>query len=71
MAQKKDSNARWILKPMEYCIHFFGSGEIEFTNRGNIKIGKIGVQRKGGDGGAKTAQMLQFKIDPTLLFDAD
>lgn len=69
VAQKTNTNARWVLKPMNYCLNFFGNENIEFTNRGNIKIGKIGVQRKGGDGGAKTAQMLQFKIDPTLLFD--
>ena len=28
------------------------------------------MQRKGGDGGRETANMLQFKIDPTRLFDA-
>lgn len=27
------------------------------------------MQRKGGDGGRKTAQMLQFKINPAELFD--
>ena len=26
--------------------------------------------RKGGDGGRDTAKMLQFKINPALLFDA-
>ncbi|ELG7727472.1 type II restriction endonuclease, partial [Campylobacter upsaliensis] len=30
-------------------------------------IGKVGIQRKGGDGGKKGAKMLQFKVDPTLL----
>ena len=29
------------------------------------------MQRKGGDGGRKTAQMLQFKINPALLFETD
>jgi hypothetical protein len=28
------------------------------------------VQRKGGDGGRETAKMLQFKINPALLFEA-
>jgi len=69
IAQKKAENARWILKPMNYCLNFFGNGTIEFTNKGNVRIGKIGMQRKGGDGGKSTACMLQFKIDPTLLFD--
>ena len=68
VAQKVDDSARWILKPMNYCLNFFGNGEIEITNRGNFKIGRITMQRKGGDGGRKTAQMLQFKINPAELF---
>lgn len=68
VAQKIDDSARWILKPMNYCLNFFGNGEIEITNRGNFKIGRITMQRKGGDGGRKTAQMLQFKINPAELF---
>jgi hypothetical protein len=69
VAQRKAVDARWILKPMNFCLNFFGNGAVEFTNRGNNRIGKIGVQRKGGDGGADTAKMLQFKISPTLLFN--
>ena len=68
VAQKIDSNAKWILKPMNYCINFFGSGDIQITKRGNFRIGKITMQRKGGDGGRKTANMLQFKINPIQLF---
>jgi hypothetical protein len=70
VAQKVNKNARWILKPMNYCVNFFGNGEIEISKRGTFKIGKITMQRKGGDGGRKTAQMLQFKINPAELFDA-
>ncbi len=33
-------------------------------------FGRITMQRKGGDGGRDTAKMLQFKINPALLFDA-
>ena len=29
------------------------------------------MQRKGGDGGRITANMLQFKLDPTELFDEE
>lgn len=68
VAQKIDGAARWTLKPMNYCLNFFGNGEIEITDRGNFKIGRITMQRKGGDGGRKTAQMLQFKINPAELF---
>ena len=69
VAQKVENSARWILKPMNYCLNFFGNGDVAITNRGNIKIGKITMQRKGGDGGRKTAQMLQFKINPAELFN--
>lgn len=68
VAQKVDKNARWVLKPMNYCLNFFGNGEIKITKRGNFKIGKITMQRKGGDGGRETAKMLQFKINPAELF---
>jgi hypothetical protein len=69
VAQKLKQNSRWVLKPMNYCLNHFGNGEIEATQRGNFKIGKITMQRKGGDGGRKTANMLQFKINPAELFD--
>lgn len=69
VAQKVEKNARWILKPMNFCMNYFGNGEIEITNRGNFKIGRITMQRKGGDGGRDTATMLQFKINPAELFD--
>ncbi|MBO4752932.1 MAG: hypothetical protein J5526_09370 [Bacteroidales bacterium] len=69
VAQKVAHNARWTLKPMNYCLNFFGNGDVEITNRGNFRIGRITMQRKGGDGGRKTANMLQFKINPAELFD--
>ncbi len=71
VAQKVEKNARWILKPMNFCMNYFGNGEIEITNRGNFKIGRITMQRKGGDGGRDTAKMLQFKINPAELFDIE
>jgi len=71
VAQKVAKNARWILKPMNYCMNYFGNGEIEITTRGNFKIGRITMQRKGGDGGRDTAKMLQFKINPSELFDIE
>jgi hypothetical protein len=69
VAQKIANNARWILKPMNYCMNFFGNGDVGITKRGNFYIGKITMQRKGGDGGRSTANMLQFKINPAELFD--
>jgi hypothetical protein len=69
VAQKIEKDARWILTPINVVLNHFGNGEILITKQGNIKIGNITMQRKGGDGGRKTAQMLQFKINPAELFD--
>jgi hypothetical protein len=49
-------------------MNVFGGGDIRITNQGSLKIGKIGMQRKGGDNGRDTANMLQFKINPVELF---
>ncbi|MBI4723362.1 MAG: type II restriction endonuclease [Candidatus Stahlbacteria bacterium] len=69
VAQKINKNARWILRSMNYCLNFFGNGEIKISARGNFKIGRITMQRKGGDAGRETANMLQFKINPAELFE--
>ncbi|MDP8258198.1 MAG: type II restriction endonuclease [Candidatus Aadella gelida] len=69
VAQKIENNARWVLTPMNCAINFFGGGDITVTDRGSLKIGRITVQRKGGDAGRDTANMLQFKINPAELFD--
>ncbi|MCA9037680.1 MAG: hypothetical protein KDA91_21250, partial [Planctomycetaceae bacterium] len=45
----------------------FGNGPVTVTPRGSIRIGQITMQRKGGDAGRPTANMLQFKINPALL----
>jgi hypothetical protein len=57
-----------IICPMEQVLSHYGSQEVVITKRGNLSVGKIGMQRKGGDNGRKSAQMLQFKADPTQLF---
>jgi hypothetical protein len=69
VAWKPGDKTSWVLKRDEEVEHFFGDGKIELTSGGNLKIGKITVQRKGGDAGRDTAKMLQFKINPALLFD--
>lgn len=71
VAKKVKKNSRWILKPMNFCLNHFGNGTIEITKQGNFKIGRITMQRKGGDNGRDTAKMLQFKINPAELFDVE
>ncbi len=36
VVQKIKTNSRWILKPMNYCLNYFGNGEVEITKRGNF-----------------------------------
>jgi len=66
--KKKDENPEWIIRDINFVLNFFGDGEITITKQGSLKIGKITMQRKGGDGGRETAKMLQFKINPIELF---
>lgn len=54
---------------MNYCMNLFGNGNVSITPRGSIKIGNITIQRKGGDRARDSANMLQFKINPCLLFN--
>jgi len=69
---KKDSRSYdWALKDINKVMNIFGQGDVRITKQGSLKIGQIGMQRKGGDGGRESAKMLQFKINPCLLFGKD
>ena len=61
--------SKWVLKSINEAMNVFGSGDIRITSQGSLKIGKIGMQRKGGDAGRDSAKMLQFKINPVELFN--
>nr|WP_270962943.1 hypothetical protein [Campylobacter upsaliensis] len=63
---KLEDKIEWVLKPINEVINFYG-GEVMFSPQGSLKIGKVTMQRKGGDGGRESAKMLQFKIDPCKL----
>ncbi len=69
VAQKTNANSRWVLKNINEALQHYSQGEVSISPRGSINLGSILVQRKGGDGGRDTAKMLQFKLDPTSLFD--
>lgn len=64
-----EKESKWILKSMNQAMNIFADGSVRITNRGSLIIGKIGMQRKGGDNGKDSSKMLQFKINPVLLFD--
>jgi len=63
-----NNESRWVLKSINYAMNVFADGEVRVTSQGSLKIGKIGMQRKGGDAGRPTSNMLQFKINPVELF---
>lgn len=67
--KKKNQNPEWCLKHINYVLNVFGGGDVRITNKGSFKIGKITMQRKGGDASRKTSKMLQFKINPMELFN--
>tara|TARA_B100000575_G_scaffold244165_1_gene208182 strand:- start:285 stop:1031 length:747 start_codon:yes stop_codon:yes gene_type:complete len=69
VAQKIQDNQKWVLKPINVVMNHFNDGCIEITPRGSLKIARITMQRKGGDGGRPSANMLQFKINPAELFE--
>lgn len=63
----KTAELRWVLKNINEVINFY-DGEVSISPKGSLKIGKITMQRKGGDNGRKSANMLQFKLNPCELF---
>jgi len=60
---QKDTNI-WTFVLMSVVMNFYGNGKVFITKQGSLKIGKIGMQRKGGDAGRPSATMLQFKMNP-------
>jgi len=70
VALKADKDGKWILKSINHAMNVFADGEVRITPQGSLKIGKIGMQRKGGDAGRDTSKMLQFKINPVELFSS-
>lgn len=70
VAWKATDKPKWVIRSSADAIKFFSEGPVELTKAGNLKIGRITLQRKGGDNGRETAKMLQFKINPVQLFDA-
>ena len=67
--KKKSEKPEWVLQHINHVLNIFGSGDVNITPQGSLKIGKITMQRKGGNAGRETSKMLQFKINPMELFD--
>ncbi len=69
VVMREEEPIKWVLKPINEVLNFFGNGEIKKSPKGSVSIGRITMQRKGGDNGRPSANMLQFKIDPTKLLE--
>jgi hypothetical protein len=60
----------WHLYPMAQVIDCCCSEAPSITKAGNLTLGLgLTLQRKGGDGGAKTANDLQFKLNPKRIHE--
>lgn len=68
VAQRVKNNAKWILVNINDALNHYSQGDAQISPRGTLYLGRLTIQRKGGDGGRDTAKMLQFKLDPTELF---
>ncbi|MBC7473464.1 MAG: type II restriction endonuclease [Candidatus Sericytochromatia bacterium] len=66
VTRKNDAVIDWILKDINFVCNFFAKGSVEVTNKGNLKIGRMTAQRKGGTPDPKS---LQFKLNPLDLFE--
>ena len=66
---KENDTTTWALADINKAMNIFGDGNVVISRNGNLYIGKITMQRKGGDNGRESANMLQFKINPALLFE--
>lgn len=66
IAKQSNLNGTFVY-PMDEVISFYFDEDPTITPKGNFKIGKVTLQRKGGDRGRPTANMLQFKIDPARI----
>jgi hypothetical protein len=61
----------WHLYPMQVVIDRCCSELPEINDNGNLILGLgLTLQRKGGDNGAKSANDLQFKINPMMIHEA-
>jgi len=68
LVHKIESAPKVYLFDINKYINFFIGDSDEstaiITKKGCFRLGRVTIQRKGGDGGRKSATMLKFKLDP-------
>ena len=65
VTEKDEDRYRWTIADIATVCNFYSQGEVEVSPRGNLKIGRITLQRKGG---TPDPTSLQFKCNPLALF---
>ena len=60
----------WCIANVNQVVQFMGEGDVKLSSRGSLLIGRILMQRKGGDNGRETAKCLQFKENPMEILRA-
>ena len=66
---KNGTITKWVLKEIDFVLSKYSEGDVVISPRKSLNIGRVSVQRKGGDNGRETAKMLQFKFNPLDLID--
>lgn len=61
-----DGSKQWLLKNINEVINFYAQGDVQLSKNGNLQIGQLTAQRKGG---TPDPTSLQFKIKPLALFE--
>lgn len=61
-----DGSKDWVLKNINEVIDFYVQGDVKMNENGNLVIGQLTAQRKGG---TPDPTSLQFKIKPLALFE--
>jgi R.HinP1I restriction endonuclease len=65
---ENEIESKWVFKSINEVLNHYSKGDVKISPRGSLNIGRLTMQRKGGDGGRDTANMLQFKFNPLELF---
>lgn len=65
---KENTTTTWTLRDINTVMNFFGGDKVCISPKGNLYIGKITMQRKGG---TPDPTKLQFKINPCQLFNIE
>jgi hypothetical protein len=63
----EDEKLEWVIKDINFVCNFYASGDVIITQNGNLKLGRVSIQRKGG---TPDPTSLQFKINPLELMKA-